>query len=79
LTYSTLDPLTGYRTVDLRRGERYVIEDDQWPIDTSNGVIADARLDGGHPGIHDFGGHDCGPSTNDERKKKKVKGVETCS
>lgn len=36
----------------------YIVEDDQGSVDASNGVVADARFNGGHAGINEFGGHD---------------------
>lgn len=37
----------------------YVFENYQGSVHTSDGVVADARLDGGHSGVEDFGCH-CG-------------------
>lgn len=49
-------------------GTTYVIKDDQRPVDTSDGVVADTRLDGGHPGVDELGCHDgrLGSSMNDK-------------
>lgn len=35
----------------------YIIEDDQRTVDAADGVVADARLDGGHPGVDEVGRH----------------------
>lgn len=56
----------------------YVIKDDQRSVDTSDGVVADTRLDGGHPGVDEFGRHDCGSSRTagyyqEEDNKRMVK------
>jgi hypothetical protein len=33
----------------------YIVEDDQWSVHASNGVVADARFNGGHAGINEVG------------------------
>lgn len=32
----------------------YIVQDDQWTIDTSDGIVADTGLDGGHPRVHEL-------------------------
>ena len=35
----------------------YVVQNHQRPVNTSDGVVADVRLDGGHSGVDEFGRH----------------------
>lgn len=40
-------------------GGAYVIQDDQRSVNTCNGIVANTRLDGSHPGVNEFGRHGC--------------------
>lgn len=45
------------KAADTSQGP-YIIKDDQRPVDTSDGVVANAWLDRGHPGVNEIGRHD---------------------
>lgn len=46
----------------------YVIKDDKRAVDTPDGVVTDARLDGGHPGVDKLGRHGGGSDGDGEKE-----------
>lgn len=52
----------------------HVIKDDQRTVDTSDGVVANARFDGGHPGVNKLGGHGDGSSREVEGARDILEG-----
>lgn len=52
----------------------HVIKNDQRTVDTSDSVVANARLDGGHPGVNKVGRHDDESSTEVKEAKDEIEG-----
>ena len=79
------DPLLGAAAQPCKL--TYVIKNDQWAVDTSDGVVTDARLDARHPGINKVGhGERCSSSRSSrcaqeetERRGREVEGRDSSS